>query len=97
MHTGRSSDCAYLIVVGSVEAQLPNGRKADLAAGEVFGEMGLIDQRPRSATVVAKEYTVCATYSENELMDVIRQAPDEALALMRALISRLRDADKSRN
>jgi CRP-like cAMP-binding protein len=91
---GDRSDCAFLIVVGSVEAQLPNGRHKRLGSGEIFGEMGLIDRRPRSATIVASDYTVCATYSEAELLDAIRTQPDEAVAFIRALIARLRDANE---
>jgi CRP/FNR family cyclic AMP-dependent transcriptional regulator len=91
---GDDSDRAFMIVVGGVDAMLPNGRKKRLGPGEIFGEMGLIDSRPRSATVVAAEYTVCAAYSEAELLDDIRTKPDEAIAFIRALIARLRDANE---
>jgi CRP/FNR family cyclic AMP-dependent transcriptional regulator len=93
---GDPSVCAFLIVVGSVEALLPNGRKKRLGPGEIFGEMGLIDSRPRSATIVALDYTVCATYSEDELLQAIRTHPDEAVTFIRALIARLRDANEGR-
>ena len=92
---GDVSDRAFLIVVGSVSAQLPNGRSKSLGPGEIFGEMGLIDSRPRSATMVAEKYTVCATYSEGELLDAIRNNPDGAIALIRDLIARLREANES--
>lgn len=91
---GDQSDCAFMVVVGMVEAQLPNGRHKRLGPGEIFGEMGLIDSRPRSATIVALDYTVCATYSEAELLQAIRTHPDEAIAFIRALIARLRDANE---
>ncbi len=93
--TGEPSDFAYLIMTGSVEASLANGRTVLLKKGEVFGEMGLVDQRPRSATITAKEYTVCAAYNEAELLSSIRDAPDEAILLIRALIDRLRQANKT--
>src|SRR5437762_1821392 len=60
---GDASDCAFQIVVGSVNVHLPNGRVRHLGPGEIFGEMGLVDSRPRSATVTAAEYSVFATYS----------------------------------
>ena len=91
---GDDSDRAFMIVVGGVNALLPSGRKKRLGPGEIFGEMGLIDNRPRSATVIAAEYTVCAAYSEAELLDDIRNKPDEAIAFIRALIARLRDANE---
>lgn len=93
--SGEPSDYAYLIITGHVDTHLPNGRVLQLGPGEVFGEMGLIDRRPRSATVTAAEYTVCATYTEEELLAAIRQTPDEAITLIRALIARLRDANES--
>jgi CRP-like cAMP-binding protein len=91
---GDASDCAFLIVVGSVLVHLPNGHVKQLGPGEIFGEMGLIDSRPRSATVTAAEYCVFATYSEAELLASIRTNPDEAIDFIRALIGRLRQANE---
>jgi len=94
---GDASDCAYLIVVGSVHVHLPSGRTKVLGPGEIFGEMGLIDSRPRSATVVAAEYCVFASYSEDELLNSIKTHPDEAVAFIKALISRLREANEAQH
>jgi CRP-like cAMP-binding protein len=93
---GDSSDCAFLIVVGSVNVHLPGGRVKRLGPGEIFGEMGLIDNQPRSATVTAAEYSVFASYSEAELLEAIKSRPDEAIAFIRALIGRLREANEAR-
>ena len=93
---GDVSDCAYLVVVGSVEVGLHDGRRKQIGQSEIFGEMGLIDRRPRSATVRALQYTVCAVYSEGELLEAIRTQPDEAVAFIRALIARLREANEGR-
>ena len=92
---GDVSDCAYLIVVGSVHVHLPNGRTKLLGRGETFGEMGLLDRYPRSATVVAAQYCVCASYSEAELLDSIKADPEEAVAFIKALTARLREANVS--
>lgn len=91
---GDPSDCAFQVVVGSVNVHLLNGRIRHLGPGEIFGEMGLVDNRPRSATVIAAEYSVFATYSEAELLDAIKTHPDEAIAFIRALIGRLREANE---
>ncbi len=92
---GESSDRAFLVIIGQVSAQLPDGRTRSLGPGEMFGEMGLIDSLPRSATIVAEKYTVCASYSETELLDAIRSNPDTAIDFIRALIGRLRDANQA--
>jgi CRP-like cAMP-binding protein len=96
MNFGEESDTAFLIITGRVIAHLPNGLKKQLGPGEMFGEMGLIDRQPRSATVVAADYTVCATYTEEQLLGLIRSDPDEAIFFIRALIARLRAANEGR-
>ncbi len=63
-----------------------------LGDGDVFGEMSLIDDEPRSATLVADEHTEVALLSRGEFRAQIRQNPDIALKLMKILSGRLREA-----
>ena len=61
---GQPSDCAYIINSGSVGVYREDslGKRSlvqELGAHAMFGEMGLIDKYPRSATVVALENTKC--------------------------------------
>ncbi|MBT3922477.1 MAG: cyclic nucleotide-binding domain-containing protein [Nitrospina sp.] len=61
---GQTSDCAYIINSGSVgvyreDSQGKRSLVQELGAHAMFGEMGLIDKYPRSATVVALEKTKC--------------------------------------
>lgn len=51
-HRGDVADGMYFIVAGRVDVQL-NGNRVELGEGEFFGEMALLDQRRRSATIVA--------------------------------------------
>ena len=59
---GADGNTAFLITSGSVEVSVGEGAKAKalgtLAAGEVFGEMCLIEPGPRSATVKAAKRTI---------------------------------------
>lgn len=63
-----------------------------LGVGDVFGEMSLIDDEPRSATLVADEQTEVALLSRGAFRGQIRQNPDIALKLMQILSGRLREA-----
>ena len=63
-----------------------------LVDGDVLGEMSLIDDEPRSATLVADEHTEVALLSRGDFRAQIRQNPDIALRLMKILSVRLREA-----
>ena len=66
-----------------------------LGDGDVFGEMSLIDDEPRSATLAADEHTEVALLSRGDFRALIRQNPDIALRLMKILSGRLREAHVS--
>lgn len=68
---------------------------AELAAGQVFGEMGMIEIYPRSATAVALEDgVVLAEIGEADLNAYFKGKPDQLLQLMRQLSERLRETTK---
>jgi CRP-like cAMP-binding protein len=97
--TGDTSDLAYVIIVGgvdiSVRGEAGEVKIASLEPGEVFGEMGLIDAGPRSADARANQYTVCAGYDGDELLDLLDNDPGEAVVFIKTLIRRLREANRS--
>jgi len=93
----------YQIVAGLVEIRLRRrgfGHRdehevvARLGPGEVFGEMSIIDDAPRSATAVAVERTVCAHYPAEELLELFTTDPEAAAAIIKTLIRRLRSANR---
>ena len=55
---GDAGDSAYIIEEGSVEVSVSSTQRSRLGKGELFGEIALIDQQPRTATVHAIENTV---------------------------------------
>lgn len=97
--TGEQSDLAYVIVVGgvdiSVQGEAGAVKIASLEPGEVFGEMGLIDAGPRSADATANQYTVCAGYDADQLLDLLDNDPGEAVVFIKTLIRRLREANRA--
>ncbi len=61
-----------------------------LGEGELFGELALLDGRPRSATVVALEDTVTHVLERATFLDFLRAHPEAALDLCRALAELIR-------
>jgi len=96
---GEPSDAAYLIVSGRVRIVKGHetGSPRELAvvgAGEYVGEMGAIDDLPRSASAVAEGNVVCMPVTPDEFMDMLLKNPDEAIGLLKILFERLRRANK---
>ena len=91
---GEPGDTAFLIVSGSVEVSIGHGPTArtveTLKAGDVFGEMSLIDPGPRSATVRALGETECLVTDYETFVATAQSDPDRAVALMKTLVHRLR-------
>jgi hypothetical protein len=89
-------DTAYLIEQGRVEVTKElHGHPillGILEAGEIFGEMSIIDDAPRSATVTALEETVVREIHREELFHSVHTNPNMALRLLRSLFARLREA-----
>lgn len=65
----------------------------ELGPGNLFGEMALIDHRPRSASVIAIEPTVCIELPCVLIEDLLGRADPWISALLRILVLRLRIAD----
>src|SRR6476659_4446238 len=87
---GQPSDAAYLVVSGFVEIVTgfgaPNQKTIGmLGKGQYFGEMGAIDNSPRSATAVAKGEVDCVSVGPEEFMESLVEQPTEAIALLKIL------------
>jgi CRP/FNR family transcriptional regulator, cyclic AMP receptor protein len=98
---GDTSMSFYVILSGlvRVEQELAGDARLTLrefGPGGFFGEMGLIDDLPRSATVVAVEPTECALLAKWDFGNELREDPDIALALLPILSQRIRDLEAQR-
>ena len=89
-------ETAYVIEQGQVEVSKElDGQKVHLAylgAGETFGEMSMIDEKPRSATVTAVTETVVSEIRRDDFFNSFQTDPKVALALLKVLFERLREA-----
>ena len=90
----------YEIAAGSVGIYAAYGTAdekllATLGPGEFFGEMGLVECYPRSATAVSlADDTVADELGADDFSDFYRNQPEKVLTIMRQLSSRLRETDR---
>ena len=96
---GDPSDLTYRILDGSVDIWVSDNnegqkRIASLGPQDIFGEMGIIDDSPRSATATAREQTACQAYTADEVLELLTSNPEEAIDLIRSLIIRLKSANR---
>lgn len=96
---GDSSDQTYRILAGSVDIVILGNDGveqclASLGPQDVFGEMGIIDPAPRSATAIAREPTACEVFSADNVIELMSTDPAQAMELVRSLILRLRSSNR---
>jgi len=85
----------YLIIDGKAEVRKKKKVLSTLSSGDVFGEMSLIDNQPRSADVVALTPTTTFTLSSWAFAGVVTGDPEIALGMMKLIVGRLRTTDSS--
>lgn len=83
-----------VIVSGSVKVVRGGDVLATFGPGDFFGELSVLDQSPRSASVIANEPTTCLGIASWDLLRLLEEQPKLALALLRAVATRLRAADE---
>jgi CRP/FNR family transcriptional regulator, cyclic AMP receptor protein len=96
---GDAGDAMFIVGSGRVQIKLcdTEGNEvvlADLRAGEFFGEMALLDGKPRSADAVILEDATLATLSRSTFVSLIGRRPGIVLGLMSAMAHRLRRTDE---
>jgi signal transduction histidine kinase len=96
---GESSDALYVIERGRVEISAliaPRERRvfAIFGAGDYFGEIAVIDSKPRSATATAKLDTVVFCIPRDKVWRVFAQSPRLLVTMMHGFSHRLREFDR---
>jgi EAL domain-containing protein (putative c-di-GMP-specific phosphodiesterase class I) len=91
---GDAGDCAYIIEKGRVLVYITKDREeiplSILGEGEIFGEMSLIDNHNRSASVRALEEVRLSIVTKQQLFERVSAADTVVQLLMRVLLKRLR-------
>src|SRR6478735_1245320 len=89
---GDASDAAYVIIDGKADVLIgsPGGeiKVAELGQNALVGEMGILADNPRSATIVAAQPTTALRIDKRVFLELLTQFPQISLAVMRELASR---------
>lgn len=99
VHAGDRTDSVYLIASGQLRVLVSNaeGREmilSTLGPGELFGEMGMLDENPRSATVIALTPCHLVVITKADFRRCLQDNAEVTRYLMRNLVQRLREADR---
>ena len=99
MASGDPTDSLYIVLSGRLKVMMSDAEGKEvilsiLTAGEFFGEMGLIDDAPRSASVVSIEPCELLSIAKRDFKKCLAENFEMAQAVMRGLVRRLRDADR---
>ncbi len=102
MVAGDPTDSLYIVISGRLKVMMSDaeGKEVILAilgSGEFFGEMGLIDDAPRSASVVAMESCELLCVTKRDFKRCLAENFEMSMAVMRGLVKRLREADRKIN
>lgn len=84
----------FVIAAGKARAVVRGRRSVTLRPGAVFGEISLLDQGPRSATVTADTDMHLLVLGSREFYSLLDTVPGVAERIMRALAMRLRAAER---
>jgi len=99
MGAGDATDSLYLVLSGRLKVMMSDSDGKEvilsiLGPGEFFGEMGLIDDEPRSASVVTIEPCELLAIAKRDFKKCLLENTEMAMAVMRGLVRRLREADR---
>ena len=99
MASGDPTDSLYIVLSGRLKVMMSDAEGKEvilsiLGPGEFFGEMGLIDDEPRSATVVTIEPCELLSIAKRDFKKSLADNFDMSMAVMRGLVRRLREADR---
>jgi CRP-like cAMP-binding protein len=90
---GGRTQTLFVIVEGTAKVIRNERTISRRSAGDVFGEISMIDLRPRAATVTAETAMVCLVLEHDDVRTLVMEDPQIAWSLLQTLAARLRDTD----
>lgn len=83
----------FFIVEGTASVRHGNRKVATLGPGNYFGELSLLDRKPRSATVMSETEMVLLVLDQRRFNGLLDEMPTLAHKLLSAMAQRIREAD----
>lgn len=94
---GVMGDSLFIIIEGEVEVVKGRGKKAEMVATlkpfDFFGEMSLLENKPRSASIVAGRQSTLLTLSKDDFEALVSAHPKISFEIMKTLSARIRETD----
>ena len=90
---GRPGQEAYVILSGTCGVYIGGVLKAEVTAGDIIGEMALIDHHPRTATVRALTPLTLLAFDAAKFRRLLDEMPKAQVRVMEKLVERLRARD----
>lgn len=92
---GSEADRFYIVLSGAVEVWKQKDLLAVHTVGHLFGEMALIDELPRSATVIAREPTRLAYINRADFHQIILDNSRIAISILRSVSDMVRRSNEN--
>ncbi|RFC51057.1 MAG: cAMP-binding domain containing protein [Verrucomicrobia bacterium] len=93
-HAGDTADRMYAVIAGQVDIVIHGQVVESVEAGGVFGEMALIEDRPRNATATVTAPARLVGIDHKRFLFLVQQNPYFAIQLMTVMAVRLRKMDE---
>jgi CRP/FNR family cyclic AMP-dependent transcriptional regulator len=99
MQAGDETDSLYVILSGKVKVVIADDQGREVILGfmgsqDFFGEMGILDDQPRSASIYTLEPCEMLRLSKAGFVNCLKENADVAMLVIRNLVKRLREADR---
>ena len=99
LQAGDETDSIYILLSGKIKVVITDDQGREVILGfmgpqEYFGEMGILDDQPRSASVYTLEPCEMLRLSKAAFMNCLKEHSEVAMLVIRNLVKRLRAADR---
>lgn len=90
VRVGEPGDALFVVLDGEVSVQRPGLSGLSLGLGSFFGELAVLDDGPRTASVIAVGEVVCLTINQARFLKLLRDEPTIAVVVLKEVAARLR-------